>query len=58
MFQDNQPGNVREEIRLEADLYGNPELWGDAPRSLQIPAFPQISSSAGIRAPAPVVGVA
>jgi hypothetical protein len=54
---DNQPGNVREEIQLEADLYGNPELRGDAPRSLRIPAFPQISASARIRVPAPVVGV-
>jgi len=46
------PGNMREENRLEVGLCGNPALRGNAPRSLPIPAFPQISSSAGFAGPA------
>jgi len=46
-FPKNSPGNLREEHRLEAGLTGNHEFWDDAPRSLRIPALPQISTSAG-----------
>jgi len=44
------PGNLREEIRLEAGLCGNPEFRDDAPRSSRIPALPQIGASAGFAA--------
>src|SRR5580693_1662036 len=52
------PGNMREENRLEAGLCGNPALRGNAPRSLQIPAFPQISLPAGFAGPASSHGLA